>query len=52
MYDGTYTFDAERRIADLERGVSVPPHAATVWGDGKPYAWSFAIRAALDPHAG
>ncbi len=51
MYDGTYAFDPERRVADVELAVTVPPNVATLWGPAKPYTWSFAVTAAFDPNA-
>ena len=51
MYDGAYTFDSERRLADVELAVTIPPNAAVVWGPAKPYQWSFAVHVAVDPNA-
>jgi hypothetical protein len=50
MYDGTYTFDATRGVANVELQVTIPPRVAVVWGPAKPYGWSFAVNAALNPN--
>jgi hypothetical protein len=48
-YDGTYSPDLATGLVNLKVRVTFPPNGLAVFGESRPYEWSFEIVATIDP---
>jgi len=48
-YDGIYSADPKTGLINLKVRVTFPPNGLAVFGESRPYEWSFEIIATIDP---